>query len=72
MTFSSKIIALHQNVVNCQHTLTVLTLRWRILPQDVSAMNDADDPMSLLTSILKDISEETIPKTAPKGSTKMS
>ena len=26
-------------------------------------MNDADDPMSLFTSILKDIAEETIPKT---------
>ena len=28
-----------------------------------SAMNDADDPMSLFISILKDIAEETIPKT---------
>ena len=29
-----------------------------------SVMNDADDPMSLFTSILKDIAEETIPKTS--------
>ena len=29
-----------------------------------SAMNDADDPMFLFTSILKDIAEETIPKTS--------
>ena len=29
-----------------------------------SAMNDADDPMSLFTSILKDITEQTIPKTS--------
>ena len=29
-----------------------------------SAIADADDPMSLLTSILKDIAEETIPKTS--------
>ena len=28
-------IALHQNVANCQNTLTVLTPRWRILVQDV-------------------------------------
>ena len=28
-------IALHQNVANCQNTLTVLTLRWRIFPQDI-------------------------------------
>ena len=27
-------------------------------------MNDADDPMSLFTSILKDIAEQTIPKTS--------
>ena len=27
--------ALHQNVANCQNTLTVLTLRWRIHLQDV-------------------------------------
>ena len=27
-------IALHQNVANCQNTLTVLTLRWRIFPQE--------------------------------------
>ena len=31
----SKMIALHQNVVNCQNTLIVLTLRWRIFAQDV-------------------------------------
>ena len=29
-----------------------------------SAMNDADDTMSLFTSILKDIAEQTIPKTS--------
>ena len=29
-----------------------------------SAISDADDPMSLFTSILKDIAEETIPKTS--------
>ena len=29
-----------------------------------SAITDADDPMSLFTSILKDIAEETIPKTS--------
>ena len=29
-----------------------------------SAIADADDPMSLFTSILKDIAEETIPKTS--------
>ena len=29
-------IALNQNVANCQNTLTVLTLRWRIFPQDIS------------------------------------
>ena len=29
-----------------------------------SVMIDADDPMSLLTSILKEISEEPIPKTS--------
>ena len=28
-------IALHQNVANCQDTLTVLPLRWRILLYDV-------------------------------------
>ena len=28
-------LALHQNVANCQNTLTMLTLRWRILLQDV-------------------------------------
>ena len=28
-------IALHQNVANCQNTLTVLTLRWMIFPQDI-------------------------------------
>ena len=28
-------IALHQNVANCQNTLTVLTLRWRIFLQGV-------------------------------------
>ena len=28
-------IALHQNVANCQNTLTVLTERWRIFPQDI-------------------------------------
>ena len=28
-------IALHQNVANCQNTLTALTQRWRIFPQDV-------------------------------------
>ena len=33
--FSSKMIALHQNVTNCQNTLTVLTLRWRIFPQNI-------------------------------------
>ena len=33
--FLRKIIALHQNVANCQSTLTVLTQRWRIFPQDV-------------------------------------
>ena len=33
--FLSKMIALNQNVANCQNTLTVLTLRWRIIPQDV-------------------------------------
>ena len=27
--------ALHQNVANCQSTLTVLTQRWRIFPQDI-------------------------------------
>ena len=32
--FSSEMIAHHQNVVNWQNTLTVLTLRWRIFPQD--------------------------------------
>ena len=26
--FSSKMIALHQNVANCQNTLTVITQRW--------------------------------------------
>ena len=30
-----KMIALHQNVPNCQNTLTVLTQRWRIFPQDI-------------------------------------
>ena len=37
-----------------------------------SAISDADDPMSLFTSILKDIAEETIPKTSavPKRSNK--
>ena len=29
-----------------------------------SAITDADDPMPLFTSILKDIAEETIPKTS--------
>ena len=29
-----------------------------------SVMKDVDDPMSLFTSILKDIAEETIPKTS--------
>ena len=29
-----------------------------------SAIADADDPMSFFTSILKDIAEETIPKTS--------
>ena len=29
-----------------------------------SAISDADDPMSFFTSILKDIAEETIPKTS--------
>ena len=33
--FSSKMIALHQNVANCPNTLTVLTQRWRIFPQDI-------------------------------------
>ena len=33
--FLSKMIALHQNVANCQNTLTVLALRWRILLQDI-------------------------------------
>ena len=33
--FPSKMIALHQNVANCQNILTALTLRWRIFPQDV-------------------------------------
>ena len=33
--FFSKITALHQNVSNCPNTLTVLTLRWRIFPQDI-------------------------------------
>ena len=28
-------IALHQNVTNCQNTLTVLTFRWRIFPQNI-------------------------------------
>ena len=28
-------IALHQNVANCQNTLTVLTQRWRVFPQDI-------------------------------------
>ena len=32
LPFFSKMIALHHNVAN---TLTVLTLRWRIFPQDV-------------------------------------
>ena len=32
-------IALHQNVANCQNTLTVLTLRWRIFPQGGIAPN---------------------------------
>ena len=27
--------AIHQNVANCQNTLTVLTLMWMILRQDV-------------------------------------
>ena len=30
----SKMIAFHQNVVNCQNTLTVFTLKWRISLQD--------------------------------------
>ena len=33
--FWSKMIALHQNEANCQNTLTALTQRWRIFPQDV-------------------------------------
>ena len=33
--FLSKMIALHQNVANCQNKLTVLTLRWIIFPQDI-------------------------------------
>ena len=33
--FLSKIVALHQNVPNCQNILTVLTQRWRIFPQDI-------------------------------------
>ena len=28
-------LALHQNVANCQNTLTMLTLRWWIVPQDI-------------------------------------
>ena len=43
--FLSKMIALHQNVANCQNTLTALTQRWRIFPQDVwmgqTCMTDA-------------------------------
>ena len=39
--FFSKMIALHQNVANCQNTLTMLTLRWRILFQDVWMGPDA-------------------------------
>ena len=34
-SFMIKMIALHQNVANCQNTLTVLTQRWRIFPQDI-------------------------------------
>ena len=30
-----ELIALHQNVANRQNTLTMLTLRWRIFPQDI-------------------------------------
>ena len=39
-------IALHQNVANCQNTLTVLTQKWRIFLQDIwisqMRMTDAD------------------------------
>ena len=31
----SKMVALQQNVANCQNTLTALTLGWRIFLQDV-------------------------------------
>ena len=34
-SYSSTMIALHQNVSNSQNTLTLLRLRWRIFPQDV-------------------------------------
>ena len=44
--FFSTIIAFHQNVAKCHNTLTVLTLRWMILLQDVSmgqmSVTDAD------------------------------
>ena len=33
--FFGKRTALHQNVANCQNTLTVLTLRWGIFAQDI-------------------------------------
>ena len=36
LSFFSKIITLHQYVANCQNTLTVLTLRWRVFLQDVT------------------------------------
>ena len=46
LSFFCKTIALHQNVLYCQNTLTVLTLRWRIFPQDIwmgqMCMTDAD------------------------------
>ena len=32
--FLSKIIALHQNVANCQNTLTVFTISWGICRHD--------------------------------------
>ena len=73
--FLSKMIALHQNVANCQNTLTVLTQRWRIFPQDIwmGQMCMTDTPVGGLPisqewlDRMKLVRDRTIPVILPSG-----
>ena len=57
-------IALQQNVANCQNTLKGLTLRWRIFPQDVlmgqMCMTDAGTTQSPRLDRMKLARDRTI------------